>query len=211
MHQLGTNLPSRIVIAHLGSGASLCAIKAGRSIDTTMGLTPTGGIPMATRSGDLDPGILLYLMRAKNMDADALEKLLNHDSGLIAISGGESDMRKLEAAADDPNAQLAIAIFCTAIRKTIAAYATELGGLDLLIFSGGIANSTHVRNQVPKGYCSRLSPYSNQPSPARKTSRSPATATHSQQTRSLTQRSRNKGSPRASVAEPLRFSSRPCG
>jgi len=151
VHQLGTDLPSRIVIAHLGSGASLCAIKAGRSIDTTMGLTPTGGIPMATRSGDLDPGILLYLMRAKNMDVDTLEKLLNHDSGLAAISGGESDMRKLESSTD-PNAQLAIDIFCTAIRKTIAAYATELGGIDLLIFSGGIGeHSARVRNQVSEG------------------------------------------------------------
>jgi len=152
VHQLGPELPGCIVIAHLGSGASLCAIRDGHSIDTTMGLTPTGGIPMATRSGDLDPGILLYLMRAKNMDADALEKLLNHSSGLAAISGGESDMRKLEAAASDPNAQLAIDIFCTAIRKTIAAYATELGGVDLLIFSGGIGeHSARVRNQVSEG------------------------------------------------------------
>jgi acetate kinase len=151
VHQLGPTLPSRVVIAHLGSGASLCAVKAGRSIDTTMGLTPTGGIPMATRSGDLDPGVLLYLMRTKNMDADALEKLLNHTSGLAGISGGESDMRKLEAATD-PNAQLAIDIFCNAIRKTIAAYATELGGLDLLIFSGGIGeHSIRVRNQVSEG------------------------------------------------------------
>lgn len=151
VHQLGTSIPSRVVIAHLGSGASLCAIKAGRSIDTTMGLTPTGGIPMATRSGDLDPGILLYLMRTKNFTAGKLEQLVNHDSGLAAISGGESDMRKLEAAAD-PNAQLAIDIFCTAIRKTVAAYAAELGGLDLLIFSGGIGeHSARIRNQVCEG------------------------------------------------------------
>ncbi|HEY5331457.1 MAG TPA: acetate kinase [Acidobacteriaceae bacterium] len=154
VHQLGPTIPSRVVIAHLGSGASLCAVKDGRSIDTTMGLTPTGGIPMATRSGDLDPGILLYLMRAKNMDAEALEHLLNRNSGLTAISGGESDMRKLEAAADngDRKAQLAIDIFCTAIRKAIAAYATELGGLDLLIFSGGIGeHSERVRNTVCTG------------------------------------------------------------
>ena len=154
VHQLGATIPSRIVIAHLGSGASLCAIKAGRSIDTTMGLTPTGGIPMATRSGDLDPGILLYLMRTKNLNADALEQLLNHESGLTAISCGESDMRKLEALADngDTNAQLAIDIFCTAIRKTIAAYATELGGLDLLVFSGGIGeHSARIRNTVCTG------------------------------------------------------------
>jgi acetate kinase len=149
VHQLGAEIPSRTVIAHLGSGASLCAVKDGRSIDTSMGLTPTGGIPMATRSGDLDPGILLYLMRNKHMDADALEQLLNHNSGLTAISGGESDMRKLEAATNDPKAQLAIEIFCTAIRKTIAAYATELGGLDLLVFAGGIGeHSALVRETV---------------------------------------------------------------
>src|SRR6185312_4881316 len=148
VHQLGSELPNRVVVAHLGSGASLCAIKDGRSIDTSMGLTPAGGIPMATRSGDLDPGILLYLMRSKNLSADKLEQLLNHDSGLAAISGGESDMRKLETSAD-PNAQLAIDIFCMAIRKTVAAYAAELGGLDLLIFSGGIGeHSARVRNQV---------------------------------------------------------------
>ena len=154
VHQLGATLPARIVIAHLGSGASLCAVKGGRSIDTTMGLTPTGGIPMATRSGDLDPGILLYLMRAKHMDADALEQLLNHNCGLTAISGGESDMRNLETLADggDRNSQLAIDIFCTAIRKTIAAYTTELSGLDLLIFSGGIGeHSAGVRSRVCAG------------------------------------------------------------
>jgi len=154
VHQLGATLPARIVIAHLGSGASLCAVKGGRSIDTTMGLTPTGGIPMATRSGDLDPGILLYLMRAKHMDADALEQLLNHNCGLTAISGGESDMRNLETLADggDRNSQLAIDIFCTAIRKTIAAYTTELSGLDLLIFSGGIGeHSAGVRSRVCTG------------------------------------------------------------
>jgi acetate kinase len=154
VRQLGDKLPSRTVIAHLGSGASLAAVKDGKSVDTTMGLTPTGGIPMATRSGDLDPGVLLYLMRVKNMDADALEKLLNHDSGLKAISGGESDMRKLEAAADSSNqpAQLAIDIFCTAIRKQIAAYAAVLGGLDMLIFAGGIGeHSARIREKVCTG------------------------------------------------------------
>jgi acetate kinase len=152
VHQLGDKLPSRVVIAHLGSGASLCAIKDGRSVDTTMGLTPTGGIPMATRSGDLDPGIILYLMRVKNMDADALEKLLNHNSGLAAISGGESDMRKLETATASQPSQLAIEIFCTAIRKQIAAYAAVLGGLDMLIFAGGIGeHSTHVREKICTG------------------------------------------------------------
>jgi acetate kinase len=154
VRQLGDGLPSRTVIAHLGSGASLVAVKDGKSVDTSMGLTPTGGIPMATRTGDLDPGVLLYLMRVKEMDADALEQMLNHDSGLKAISAGESDMRKLEAAADsgDQAASLAIDIFCTAIRKQIAAYAAVLGGLDMLIFAGGIGeHSARVRESVCGG------------------------------------------------------------
>jgi acetate kinase len=139
------------VIAHLGSGASLAAVKDGRSVDTTMALTPTAGIPMATRSGDLDPGVLLYLLRVKQMNADSLEQLLNHDSGLKALSGGKSDVRDLEAAADggDQKAQLAIEIFCRSIRKTIAAYAAVLGGLDLLVLAGGIGeHSVRIRNSV---------------------------------------------------------------
>ncbi len=155
VYQLGEALPGRTVIAHLGSGASLAAVKAGQSVDTTMGLTPTGGIPMATRSGDLDPGVLLYLLRVKKMDADSLENLLNHNSGLAALSGGNGDMRDLEAAADggDRDAQLAIEVFCAAIRKVIASYAAVLGGLDMLVFTGGIGeHSARIRNCV----CDRL-------------------------------------------------------
>jgi acetate kinase len=145
VHQLGDKLPSRTVIAHLGSGASLVAVKDGHSVDTTMALTPTAGIPMATRSGDLDPGVFLYLLRVKQMNADSLEQLLNHDSGLKALSGGASDMRDLET-------QLAIEIFCTSIRKTIAAYAAVLGGLDMLVFSGGIGeHSARIRKSVCEG------------------------------------------------------------
>jgi len=154
VRQIGENLPSRTVIAHLGSGASLAAVKDGRSVDTSMGLAPTGGIPMATRSGDLDPGILLYLLRVKQMNADSLESLLNHDSGLTALSGGKQDMRDLEAAADsgDRQAQFAIEVFCGAIRKTIAAYAAVLGGLDLLVFAGGIGeHSDRIRKIVCDG------------------------------------------------------------
>lgn len=154
VHAVGNDLPSRTVIAHLGSGASLAAVKDGRSVDTTMGLTPTGGIPMATRSGDLDPGVILYLLRVKQMDADSLEQLLNHDSGLTALSGGQGDMRDLEAAADagDAEARQAIEIFCISIRKVVAAYATVLGGLDMLIFSGGIGeHSDRVRSSVCGG------------------------------------------------------------
>lgn len=154
VYQLGGQLPPRIVMAHLGSGASLAAVKEGKSVDTSMGLTPTGGIPMATRTGDLDPGVLLYLRRAKGMDADALEKLLNHDAGLKALSGGTSDMRKLQdaAAAGDASAELAIEVFCLAIRKTIAAYAAVLEGLDTVIFAGGIGeHSVEVRRRVCEG------------------------------------------------------------
>ena len=154
VRQLGADLPSRTVIAHLGNGASLAAVKDGRSVDTTMGLTPTGGIPMATRSGDLDPGVLLFLLRVKNLNADSLEDLLNHDSGLKALSGGKSDMRDLEAAEDrgDQEAQLAIEVFCASIRKVVAAYTAVLGGVDLLVFAGGIGeHSARVRGSVCGG------------------------------------------------------------
>ncbi len=97
--QLGSELPPRTVAAHLGSGAGLAAILEGKSVDTSMGLTPTGGIPMATRSGDLDPGVLLYLLQAQGATAESLERMLNHDAGLKALSGGTADMRALEAAA----------------------------------------------------------------------------------------------------------------
>lgn len=154
VHQLGSNLPSRIVCAHLGSGASLAALRDGRSIDTSMGMTPTGGIPMATRSGDLDPGVLLFLMRTEHMDADQLETMLNHTSGLTALSGGEADMRALLTASGqgDNKAQLAIESFVTAVRKYIGAYAAELGGLDLLVFTGGIGeHSEPIRNHIFQG------------------------------------------------------------
>jgi acetate kinase len=154
VHQLGNKLPSRTVMAHLGSGASLVAVKDGKSVDTSMGLTPTGGIPMATRTGDLDPGILLYLQRAKRMDADSIEKLVNHNAGLAALSGGTADMRKLQAAADkgDLDAGFAIEVFCLSIRKVVGAYAAVLGGLDMLIFAGGIGeNSAQVRSGVCEG------------------------------------------------------------
>ena len=121
VHELGAKLPSRTVMAHLGSGASLVALKDGRSVDTSMGLTPTGGIPMATRTGDLDPGVVLYLMRVKQMNADALETMLNHDSGLMALSGVHrrhgAPVWKRRQKAENPEAELAIEVFCGAIRK----------------------------------------------------------------------------------------------
>lgn len=152
--RLGASIPERTVCAHLGSGASLVALRNGKSIDTSMGMTPVGGIPMATRSGDFDPGVVLYLMRTEELSADQLESLLNHDSGLGALSGGESDMRLLEqcAANGDPKAKLAIAVFAHAARKMIGAYAAELGGLDLLVFTGGIGeHSASVRDWICDG------------------------------------------------------------
>ncbi len=151
--RLGEGIPEKVVIAHLGNGASLAAVRRGVSVDTSMGLTPLGGVPMATRSGDLDPGVLLYLLRTGHTDADGLEQMLNHDAGLKAISGGDSDMRTLEKrAAQDGEAELAIEMFCAAVRKTVAGYAAVLGGLDLLVFTGGIGeHSARVREGVCRG------------------------------------------------------------
>jgi acetate kinase len=153
--ELGDALPSRVVVAHLGGGSSLAALKEGHSVDTSMGLTPTGGIPMSTRSGDLDPGVLLYLMRVKEMGADALETMLNHASGMVAVSCGVSDMRELLAASDggDARSKLAVDMFCMAIAKEVAAYAVVLGGLEMLVFAGGIGEHSAA---VRKSVCERL-------------------------------------------------------
>jgi acetate kinase len=154
VRRLGPRLPERAIFAHLGNGASLCALRNGKSIDTTMGLTPTGGIPMGTRSGDLDPGVFLYLMRNEKLGANELEDLLNHQSGLFALSSGESDVKALEerAARNDPRAVLALDIFATSVRKTIGAYIALLGGIDLLVFTGGIGeHSERVRSAATKG------------------------------------------------------------
>ena len=141
-------VPARVVVAHLGSGSSLAALLRGQSIDTTMGLTPSGGIPMATRTGDLDPGVLIYLERAEGLTTDQVEHLVNKDSGLKAVSGGVSDMQKLEQAAT-PEASLAVEIFAVATAKAIAALIVSLGGLDLLVFTGGIGeHSAPFRAQV---------------------------------------------------------------
>jgi acetate kinase len=155
VHQLGSELKPRSVIAHLGNGASLAALRDGKSIDTSMGLTPTGGIPMSTRTGDLDPGVLLYIRRTEGLSGDALERLLNRESGLAAL-GGSSDMRELlkAEASGDAKAALAIDIFCTAIAKTVAAFTVSLGGLEMLVFAGGIGErSAQIRANV----CAHLS------------------------------------------------------
>jgi acetate kinase len=154
VHHFGARLPKRAIFAHLGNGSSLCALRNGISIDTTMGLTPTGGIPMGTRSGDLDPGVILYLLRNEKVDADRLEDLLNHQSGLFALSSGESDVKALEERArnNDPHACLALDIFAASVRKTIGAYMALLGGVDLLVFTGGIGqHSNRIRTAATVG------------------------------------------------------------
>lgn len=154
VHHFGAKLPTRAIFAHLGNGSSLCALRNGISIDTTMGLTPTGGIPMGTRSGDLDPGVILYLLRNDKLDWDRLEDLLNHQSGLFALSSGESDVKTLEerARSNDPKARLALDVFAVSVRKTIGAYMALLGGVDLLVFTGGIGeHSNHIRSAATDG------------------------------------------------------------
>jgi acetate kinase len=152
MSTLGVEPPPRIVIAHLGNGASLVAVKDGRAIDTTMGLTPTGGILMGTRSGDLDPGVLVYLARSNGLGPDALEHLVDRESGLLAV-GGTSDMKTLlERSRSDPRARLAVQMFGYAVRKAIGAFAAALGGIDLLAFTGGIGErAAPIRAEACRG------------------------------------------------------------
>jgi acetate kinase len=154
VHQFGTNVPERAILAHLGSGSSLCALHNGISIDTTMGLTPTGGIPMGTRSGDLDPGVIIYLLRNEKLDADKLETLLNHQSGLFALSSGQSDVKTLEerARTGDSESAVALDIFAVAVRKVIGAYLALLGGIDVVVFTGGIGeHSNRIRSAATAG------------------------------------------------------------
>jgi acetate kinase len=154
VHHFGAKLPERAIFAHLGNGSSLCALRNGKSIDTTMGLTPTGGIPMGTRSGDLDPGVIVYLLRNEKLDAGKLETLLNRQCGLFALSSGESDVKTLEerVQSGDANARLALDIFALAVRKAIGAYMALLGGVDLLVFTGGIGeHSTRIRSAAADG------------------------------------------------------------
>jgi acetate kinase len=139
VRQLGPDRPARVVIAHLGHGASVTAVFDGQSVDTSMGLTPSGGVMMSTRTGDIDPGVLLYALRECDGDAGRLETLIDQQSGLRGVSGLSDDMRTLrDAAADNANARLAIDMFCYAVRKQISAMGAALGGIDLLVFTGGI-------------------------------------------------------------------------
>lgn len=142
----------RTVVAHLGSGASLCAMRKGRSVDTTMGFTPLDGVMMSTRCGTIDPGILLYLQRERGMSAEDLEQLLYHKSGLLGVSGISSDMRAL-LSSSDPRAAEAVDLFTFEVAKAVCAMALTLEGLDCLVFTGGIGkHAAKVRVLV----CNRL-------------------------------------------------------
>jgi acetate kinase len=142
LEQGGEPLPKRLVIAHLGSGCSVTAVREGRSLDTSMGLTPTGGVVMGTRPGDLDPGLLIYLLRQeKGKDAAAaLETMLNHRAGMVALSGMANDMKAVRKSAEagDANALLALKVFTRSVTKAIGSYAWLLRGLDAIVFTGGI-------------------------------------------------------------------------
>jgi acetate kinase len=150
----GTQAASgRVIMAHLGSGASLAAMRDGQCLDTTMGFTPNSGVAMGTRSGDLEPGAVLRMMRLGRLGPDAIDETLNHGSGLLGISETTSDMRKLLAEeATDARAAEAVALFCYQVRKAIGSLAAVLGGLDMLVFSGGIGeNASAVRARVASG------------------------------------------------------------
>ncbi|MEJ7610508.1 MAG: acetate/propionate family kinase [Ferruginibacter sp.] len=143
----------KIILAHLGNGASLAAVKAGKSIDTSMGFTPASGIPMGTRCGDLDPGVAWYLMQFENLTAKGFSQLINHESGLLGISETSADMRELlKIQHTDSRAAEAIELFCYQTKKWVGSFAAVLGGLETLVFSGGIGeHSPEVRRQICEG------------------------------------------------------------
>jgi acetate kinase len=140
----------RVIIAHLGNGASMAAFSRGRSRDTTMGFTPAGGLVMSTRSGDLDPGVIVYLLKEKGMDAASLNQMVNKQSGLIGVSGTSPNMKELlDREAKDRRAADAVQLFCYQAKKYLGALAAVLGGLDTLIFTGGIGeHSPTIRDRI---------------------------------------------------------------
>lgn len=150
---LGASMLGRAVLAHLGNGASLAAVRDGEPVDTTMSFTPTGGVMMGTRSGDIDPGALVYLLRTEARDADALEHLVDRESGLLGVSRSSPDMETLLAQrAREPDAALAVEMFCYAVRKQVGAFTAALGGLDTLVFTGGIGeHAAPVREEICRG------------------------------------------------------------
>jgi acetate kinase len=143
----------KVIIAHLGSGASLAALQDGKSIDTTMSMTPASGIPMSTRSGDLDPGLVFYLVRTQGYDVDKFNHMANSESGLLGISETTADMEKLlEIEADDERAKDAVDIFCYQVKKSIGSLAAALGGLNTLVFTGGMGeNAPKIRSRICEG------------------------------------------------------------
>ena len=157
MEELGRLDPAarkgRVILAHLGNGASMAALRHGRSVDTSMGFTPASGLVMGTRIGDLDPGLAYYLARTERMSAPRLHRMVNQESGLLGVSGTSADMRDLLAIeSSDPRAADAIELFCYHARKWIGAYAAALGGLDTLVFAGGIGeNAPIVRARICRG------------------------------------------------------------
>jgi len=143
----------RVILAHLGNGASLAAVHKGKSVDTSMGFTPAGGMIMGTRPGDLDPGVAWYMMKSENLTPKQFNNLINHESGLLGISETSSDMSDLLATeADDIRAAEAVALFCYQAKKWIGAFAATLGGLDTLVFAGGIGeNCPVIRSRICEG------------------------------------------------------------
>lgn len=145
----------KIVTCHLGQGSSICAVEGGKSVDTSMGLTPLGGIPMVTRSGDLDPSVVTFLMKKENMTADEVENVLNKKSGVQGISGLAPDFREIESALYGENERAGIAIekFKYEIASYIAKYAVAMNGVDYIVFTGGVGeNQINIR----KGICEKL-------------------------------------------------------
>jgi acetate kinase len=149
----GAAADGRVILAHLGSGASMAAVRGGKSADTTMGFTPTAGLVMGTRPGDLDPGLLVYLMRTEKLSPTRMDEFLTRRCGLIALSGGVADMRDLLARrASDVKSAQAVAVFCYQAKKWLGAYAAALGGVETLVFSGGIGeNCPDVRREICDG------------------------------------------------------------
>jgi acetate kinase len=149
----GAAADGRVILAHLGNGASMAAVSRGRCIDTTMAFTPAAGLVMGTRSGDLDPGLVSFLARSERMSASQFDKMVNHESGLLGISETSSDMRDLLAREiEDVRAAEAVSLFCYQAKKWIGAYAASLGGLDTLVFAGGIGeNAAPVRARICEG------------------------------------------------------------
>jgi acetate kinase len=144
---------NRVILAHLGSGASLAAVKHGKSIDTSMGFSPASGLPMGSRAGDMDPGVAWYLMKTQKLTPNQFNHMMNHESGLLGVSGTSSDMRELlKSQKHDKRAAEAVELFCYETRKRIGSFAAALGGLDTLVFSGGIGErSAEIRKRVCHG------------------------------------------------------------